>query len=37
MRSHAPPAAQDAKGTQAAHLRLGDEAFRNGMDQRFFG
>jgi NAD(P)-dependent dehydrogenase (short-subunit alcohol dehydrogenase family) len=30
-------AGQDAKATYAARIQLGDEAFRNAMDQRFFG
>src|SRR5262249_48861665 len=30
-------AGADAKATYAARLELGDEAFRNAMDERFFG
>jgi NAD(P)-dependent dehydrogenase (short-subunit alcohol dehydrogenase family) len=30
-------AGADAKATYAARLQVGDEAFRKGMDQRFFG
>jgi hypothetical protein len=30
-------AGADAKATYAARLQAGDEAFRKGMDQRFFG
>lgn len=30
-------AGPDAKATYAAHLQLGDEAFRNSLRQQFFG
>ncbi|MDB5153112.1 MAG: Short-chain dehydrogenase/reductase [Mucilaginibacter sp.] len=30
-------AGEDAKATYALRLQLGDEAFRNGMDEQFFG